>query len=118
MDSNIPIKLGGNKRHAWLFGGFSEHLVLNLKAAKVDSVLREEALHRATAVLNGNLFAVLLVRRALGAVVAVVQVARNVAPRASLRRNPEVRRAGVEDNEERLSSEEKLLERKRKNAIF
>lgn len=74
-----------HKRETGLGGRLAKDLILHLEAANRQHVLRQEAAARARAVLDRERRAVGDVRLRRRRVVLVVQIARNVRPRAFLR---------------------------------
>merc|ERR1719167_955352 len=97
------VELGGDEGYSGLLDGLGEALVFNADAGHAHSVDGDESLHGAGAVLDGEVAAVLGVRRRLGRVVLVVALAGDVEPSAGGGGNPQVAGAGVEDDGELLA---------------
>lgn len=105
-------KQWGNSQHSLskgegetrLLSSLSEVQVLDRKVTDSQDVPRHEALHRARAILDGELGTVRLVRRRSGRVILGVEEACN--GRALGARHPEVARPGVQNDLELNRSEQ------------
>lgn len=101
-EAKNTIERGNDKRDAGLLGHLGELLSLDLETADIDVILGDETGNGTRTVLNGELGTVGAVRRGLGRVVLVVNIAAEHGPRALGGRDPEVAGAGVEENLEGL----------------
>jgi len=101
-ESEDSVEFGDNKGESGFSGGFSEVLVLDLKASDGDGVLADEASQRSSSVLDRERSSVGHIGRRGFAVVFLVELASKISDGASLGRNPQVRGSSVEDNVEIL----------------
>eukprot|EP00128_Syssomonas_multiformis_P008464 Colp12_sorted_trinity150504_noHs@24914 len=101
-ETENTVELAGNESNSRLLGSFGKFLTFDLDAGDSHSVRAHEALHRTTAILNGEGSAVSNVGRGLRAVVLLVQVTRNLSKLALGRGDPEVAAASIEHNLEWL----------------
>ena len=97
-EAQDAVKVGGQEGEPWFTCRFGKGLRLHRHAANRDVVRRKVAGQVARAILDCKPGAVAVVGGGLARVVAAVNPARNLPPRARFRGDPQVGGPGVEDD--------------------